>query len=78
MTITLTTQEKSAAAALTEKSLAQFAKYHGHYPNKTGTHVVGRLGEIAAERWLKGLIENQQKTIFPFFRDEAVLSSWGD
>lgn len=78
MTITLTTQEKSDAIALTEKSLAEFAKYHGHYPNKTGTHVVGKLGEIAAERWLKERIKNQPKTIMPFFRDEAVLSSWGD
>jgi hypothetical protein len=41
------------ARGLADASYAKFAAFPGHYRNTPQSHIIGKIGEIAAESWLK-------------------------
>ena len=47
--------------------MARYGDNRGYYANKLRTHLVGRLGEIAAEAWLSRCLKGYR--LVPAFRD---------
>lgn len=46
-------EDLARARELADASYRQFANSRGYYRNTPNSHVVGKIGEIAAENWLK-------------------------
>ncbi len=53
MNITLSRQQVEEAHQLACRSVARWAGVRGHYNNRLRSHVIGRIGEIAAATWLQ-------------------------
>ncbi len=51
-TITLTEAELDRAEVLAEATFQMFKSFGGHYTNSKRSHLRGKIGEIAAARWL--------------------------
>ncbi len=51
-TITLTGAELDRAEVLAEATFQMFKNFGGHYTNSKRSHLRGKIGEIAAARWL--------------------------
>lgn len=63
--ISLSAEQLAAAEALAEETYDRFKDVHGHYPNKPGSHRVGKLAEFAVEQWLR----NESFDPDPAYRD---------
>ena len=46
-------EEVELATSLAEASHAKHGARSGHYPNLKRSHLVGKLGEVAVEKWLR-------------------------
>lgn len=63
-TIQLGSDEITWAVAAAEQSLARWADQRGYYTNRFNAHFKGRLGELAAEQWIR----SQQARCVSHFR----------
>lgn len=51
--ISLNESEVADAITLAEATLARYATRYGYYRNTLNSHLLGRLGEVAVDNWLK-------------------------
>lgn len=53
ISVRLGAKDLARATELAETSYNQFADSRGYYRNTHNSHIVGKIGEVAAESWLK-------------------------
>lgn len=51
--VRLSSAEKHDASSLADETYALFRKRQGFYPNTLASHLKGKLGEVAVEKWLR-------------------------
>lgn len=68
--ITLTEAELARAEVLAEATFQIFKSYGGHYTNHKRSHLRGKIGEIAAARWL----DERSITVDGAFEDQSRIS----
>lgn len=66
----LTTRQVEDASVLGEKTFGRYRKRAGRYPNLRRSHILGKLGEVAVERWLG----EEGIDVDPAFRDSKRAS----
>ncbi len=65
MEVRLTTEESAEARRLAEFTHARWKNTTGHYRNLPRSHLLGKLGEVAAEKWAR----DQGVDVEAVFRD---------
>lgn len=65
--IVLTPEEVADAKAMAAETFARYRAQSGHYRNLERSHLVGKLGEVAVEKWLR----SEGFDPDPAYRDQA-------
>lgn len=68
--IILTDDEVSEAKSIADETLRRFGGQQGHYTNTRNSHVRGKCGEIACDRWL----QNNAVNVTAAFRDISKIN----
>lgn len=68
MEIHLVGEDFDQALELSRASLERFASVRGYYRNTSNSHLVGKLGELAAESWFRELGHE----VVSLFRDPSL------
>jgi hypothetical protein len=68
--VSLTEDEVAEAKRLADATYALFKSRRGYYPNTPGSHLKGKLGEVAVAKWATAL----GFEVRPLFRDISLTS----
>jgi hypothetical protein len=71
--IDLTRAEIDLAYDLAHKSYERFAEHEGHYRNMRRSHLVGKLGEVAVDKYFSSL--QPRRIVQPHYRDPDMEAS---
>ena len=71
ISVRLGATDLARARELADASYIKFANSHGYYRNTPNSHIVGKIGEIAAESWLK----SAHLPVFSLYDDPTRVQS---